>query len=69
MQRLVYLGWPLFRIINRWFTLYVFDWLSKLFPMEHSANPHPLLLKVITYPMVKKKLHEFSKMRSTEAQT
>ena len=29
MQRLVYLGWPLFRIINRWFTIYVFDWLSK----------------------------------------
>ena len=23
MQHLVYLGWPLFRIINRWFTLYV----------------------------------------------
>ena len=33
MERLVYLGWPLFRIINRWFTLYVFDWLSKVFPM------------------------------------
>ena len=30
LERLVYLGWPLFRIINRWFTLYVFDWLTKL---------------------------------------
>ena len=30
LQKLVYLGWPLFRIINRWFTLYVFDWLTGL---------------------------------------
>lgn len=30
LHRLVYLGWPLFRIINRWFTLYVFDWLTGL---------------------------------------
>ena len=30
MQRLVYLGWPLFRIINRWFTIYVFDFLTGL---------------------------------------
>lgn len=28
LEELVYLGWPLFRYINRWFTLYVFDWLS-----------------------------------------
>lgn len=28
LEELVYLGWPLFRWINRWFTLYVFDWLS-----------------------------------------
>ena len=28
MQRIVYLGWPLFRYINRWFTLPVFTWLS-----------------------------------------
>jgi YidC/Oxa1 family membrane protein insertase len=30
MEQLVYLGWPLFRYINRWFTLYVFDWLKGL---------------------------------------
>ena len=28
MQNLVDLGWPLVRLINRWFTLYVFDWLT-----------------------------------------
>ena len=29
LEQLVYLGWPLFRIINRWFTIYVFDWLTS----------------------------------------
>ena len=32
-QKLVYLGWPIIRWINRFFTLYVFDWLSNVFPM------------------------------------
>ena len=63
MQRLVYLGWPLFRIINRWFTLYVFDWLSKLFPMGIVLILITLLLKVITYPMVKKSYMSSAKMR------
>ncbi|MBQ6657927.1 MAG: membrane protein insertase YidC, partial [Prevotella sp.] len=29
MERLVYLGWWIIRPINRWFTLYVFDWLTS----------------------------------------
>ena len=28
LEQLVYLGWPLFRYINRFFTIYVFDWLT-----------------------------------------
>jgi YidC/Oxa1 family membrane protein insertase len=63
MQRLVYLGWPLFRIINRWFTIYVFDWLSKLFSMGIVLILITLLLKVITYPMVKKSYMSSAKMR------
>ena len=63
LQRLVYLGWPLFRIINRWFTLYVFDWLSKVFPMGIVLIMITLLLKVITYPMVKKSYMSSAKMR------
>ncbi|MGI6232578.1 MAG: membrane protein insertase YidC [Prevotella sp.] len=63
MQRLVYLGWPLFRIINRWFTIYVFDWLSKWFPMGIVLILITLLLKVITYPMVKKSYMSSAKMR------
>lgn len=63
MQRLVYLGWPLFRIINRWFTIYVFDWLSKLFPMGVVLILITLLLKFITFPMVKKSYMSSAKMR------
>ena len=63
MQRLVDLGWPLFRIINRWFTIYVFDWLSKFFPMGVVLILITLLLKFITYPMVKKSYMSSAKMR------
>ncbi|WP_077195840.1 membrane protein insertase YidC [Prevotella ihumii] len=63
MQRLVYLGWPLFRIINRWFTIYVFDWLSKIFPMGVVLILITMLLKFITYPMVKKSYMSSAKMR------
>ena len=63
LQRLVYLGWPLFRIINRWFTIYVFDWLSKVFPMGVVLIMITLLLKLITYPMVKKSYMSSAKMR------
>ena len=63
LQRLVYLGWPLFRIINRWFTIYVFDWLSKWFPMGVVLILITLLLKLITFPMVKKRYMSSAKMR------
>ena len=63
LQRLVYLGWPLFRIINRWFTIYVFDWLSRLLPMGVVLILITLLLKVITFPMVKKSYMSSAKMR------
>lgn len=63
MERLVYLGWPLFRIINRWFTLYVFDWLRQVFPMGVVLILITLLLKLITFPMVKKSYMSSAKMR------
>lgn len=63
MQHLVYLGWPLFRLINRWFTIYVFDWLSNYFPMGVVLILITLLLKAITFPMVKKSYMSSAKMR------
>ena len=62
-QKLVYLGWPVIRWINRFFTLYVFDWLSKVFPMGVVLILITLLLKLITYPMVKKSYMSSAKMR------
>jgi YidC/Oxa1 family membrane protein insertase len=64
MEQLVYLGWPLFRYINRWFTLYVFDWLTSFgLNMGIVLILITLLLKAITYPMVKKSYMSSAKMR------
>ncbi|MBR4364257.1 MAG: membrane protein insertase YidC [Prevotella sp.] len=64
MEQLVWLGWPLFRIINRWFTIYVFDWLTGFgFNMGIVLILITLLLKAITYPMVKKSYMSSAKMR------
>ena len=64
MQRLVYLGWPLFRIINRWFTLYVFDWLTGFnINMGIVLILITMLLKFITFPLVKKSYMSSAKMR------
>ena len=64
LERLVYLGWPLFRYINRWFTLYVFDFLrSMAIPMGIILILITLLLKGITFPMVKKSYMSSAKMR------
>jgi len=64
MEQLVYLGWPLFRIINRWFTIYVFDWLTSWgFSMGVVLILITLLLKAITFPMVKKSYMSSAKMR------
>lgn len=35
LNRLVYLGWPLIRWINKWFTINIFDWLSG-WGLEHG---------------------------------
>ncbi len=64
LEQLVYLGWPLFRIINRWFTIYVFDWLASFdFNMGVVLILITLLLKAITFPMVKKSYMSSAKMR------
>lgn len=64
MQRLVYLGWPLFRIINRWFTIYVFDFLTSMnMNMGIVLILITLLLKLLTYPLVKKSYMSSAKMR------
>ena len=64
LEQLVYLGWPLFRYINRFFTIYVFDWLTSWgFGMGIVLILITLLLKAITFPMVKKSYMSSAKMR------
>ncbi len=64
MERIVYLGWPLFRYINRWITLPVFTLLTKWgFDMGIVLILITLLLKLVTYPMVKKSYMSSAKMR------
>ncbi len=65
LHRLVYLGWPLFRYINQFFTRPVFDFLSSNLGVSMGIVLIliTLLLKVITYPMVKKSYMSSAKMR------
>ena len=64
LSNLVYLGWWLVRWINRWFTIYVFDWLTKIgLSMGIVLIIITLLLKAITFPMVKKSYMSSAKMR------
>ena len=64
LEQLVNLGWWLVRWINRWFTIYIFDWLTSWgFPMGVVLILITLLLKAITFPMVKKSYMSSAKMR------
>ena len=64
LEDLVYLGWWLVRWINRWFTLYVFDGLTALgLSMGIVLILITLLLKGLTFPMVKKSYMSSAKMR------
>ena len=64
LDALVYLGWWLVRWINRWFTLYVFDGLTALgLGMGIVLILITLLLKGLTFPMVKKSYMSSAKMR------
>ena len=64
MKKLVYLGWPIVRWINRFFTIYVFDWLTGFgLNMGIVLILITLLLKALTYPLVKKSYMSSAKMR------
>ncbi len=64
LQDLVYLGWPLFKWINRFFTIYVFDWLTRLgLPMGIVLLIITILLRAIVYPTTRKSYLSSAKMR------
>ena len=64
MEELVYLGWPLFKWINRFFTLYVFDFLTRLgLPMGIVLLLITILLRFIVYIPTRKSFMSSAKMR------
>lgn len=51
LNRLVYLGWPLIRWINQFFTINIFDWLTKLgLHMGWVLLIITLIVKLVVFP-------------------
>lgn len=64
LEDLVYLGWPLFKWINRFFIIYIFDWLSSLgLSMGIVLLLLTILVKILVYPTTKKSFLSSAKMR------
>lgn len=64
LEDLVYLGWPLFKWINRFFTLYVFDFLTAMgLPMGIVLLLITILMRFIVYVPTKKSFLSSAKMR------
>ncbi len=69
LEELVYLGWSLFRWINRWTILYIFDWLAALgLPMGVVLLLLTVIVKIFVYPTTKKSYISGAKMRVLKPQ-
>lgn len=64
LEELVYLGWPLFKWINRFFIIYIFDWLSSLgLSMGIVLLLLTIFVKILVYPTTRKSYMSSAKMR------
>ena len=64
LEDLIYFGWPLVKWINRFFILYVFEWLTSWgLPMGIVLLLLTILVKVIVYPATKKSFMSSARMR------
>ena len=64
LDELVYLGWWIFRFINRWSILYIFDWLKAMgLPMGIVLFLLTVIVKVAVWPTQKKSFMSSAKMR------
>lgn len=69
LQKLVYLGWPLVRIINRWCILPLFDFLSGFgMNMGIVLLLLTIIVKLIVYPTTKKSYLSSARMRVLKPQ-
>ena len=65
LEDLVYLGWPIIRLINRWFTINLFDWLSGLgLSMGLVILLMTIIVKVLVLPTTWKSFISSAKMRA-----
>ncbi len=64
LDDLVYLGWPLFRWINRFFILYIFDWLTAWgLPMGIVLLILTIFIKILVFPTNRKSFLSSARMR------
>lgn len=64
LQDLVYLGWPIIRWINRFFTIYIFDFFTGFgMNMGIVLLIITLLLRILVYPTTRKSYMSSAKMR------
>ena len=64
LENLVNLGWPLFRWINRFFIIYLFDWLTSWgLPMGIVLLLLTILIKIVVYPPTRKSFLSSARMR------
>lgn len=64
LESLIYFGWPIVRLINRYFIIYLFDWLTTLgLPMGYVLLLLTLIVKALVYPTTKKSFISGAKMK------
>ncbi len=65
LEELVYLGWPIIRWINRWFTINLFDWLSSWgLSMGIVILLMTIIVKLLVLPTTWKSFISSAKMRA-----
>ncbi len=69
LNTLVYLGWPVVKQINRWFTVNIFDWLTGLgMHMGLVLLIMTIIVKAVVFPATKKTYMSSAKMRVLKPQ-
>ena len=69
LEELVYLGWPLFRWINRWLIMPLFDWLTGFgMNMGIVLLLLTIIVKVLVFPTTRKSFISSAKMRVLKPQ-
>lgn len=64
LNKLVYLGWPLFRWVNKWFIINIFDWLSGWgLSMGMVLLLLTIIVKAVVFPATWKTYLSSAKMR------